>query len=377
MSDSSALDGLEIYLVGGAVRDRLLGHPYSDHDWVVVGSSVDEMLARGFLQVGRDFPVFLHPDTHEEYALARTERKAGRGYTGFEVHASPQVTLEQDLERRDLTINAIAERLDGSLVDPFGGVADIEARRLRHVGPAFVEDPLRVLRLARFDARYAPLDFQPAESTLALCKQLAHAGELGELAAERVQQETFKALSERQPDRYFTTLFRADALSPWFAELEDNSRFERCLSSLSQAVKAGIHDAAARWAALVLPLGDDQRSALAERLKLPTEVRELARLLALSIERLNHSGCDADRWLGWCNSVDIWRKPERWSRLLPLLNVYAPLLDTDTLGVRLEQARALSPRIWVEQGIKGKQIGEYLAKARHAVLAGDASVNKK
>ncbi|MGJ8517662.1 polynucleotide adenylyltransferase [Carnimonas bestiolae] len=372
MNASSVLDGLEVYLVGGAVRDRLLGYPYSDHDWVVVGSSVDEMLARGFIQVGRDFPVFLHPNSNEEYALARTERKTGRGYNGFEVYASPQVTLTQDLERRDLTINAIAERLDGSLVDPFGGAEDIKARRLRHVGPAFVEDPLRVLRLARFAARYAHLGFCPATSTLTLCQQLAHAGELSELAAERVQQETFKALSEQQPGRYFNVLRDVDGLAPWFLELAEEGCYERCLSSLAQAVAAGIDGNVARWAALVLPLADEQRSALAERLKLPNEARDLARLLALSVACLKSPEWDADRLLEWCNSVDIWRKPERWNTLLPLLKVFTPLLDTHTLGARLERARALTPRKWVEQGIKGKQVGEYLSHARRAVLAGEA-----
>ena len=186
MPPDPRLDGLEVYLVGGAVRDARLGWPVGDRDWVVVGATPEAMRLRGFKSVGRDFPVFLHPDTHEEYALARTERKQGHGYTGFEVHASPDVTLEADLARRDFTINAMAETPDGELVDPYGGAADLAARRLRHVSAAFVEDPLRVLRAARFLARYRKLGFTIVAETMALMRQLTESGEMQYLVAERV-----------------------------------------------------------------------------------------------------------------------------------------------------------------------------------------------
>src|SRR5690606_31911340 len=185
---------MQFYKVGGAVRDRLLGRPVSDTDWVVVGASAEAMQAQGYRPVGADFPVFLHPQSGEEYALARTERKSGRGYGGFTFYASPEVTLEEDLIRRDLTINAIAEDAEGRLIDPYGGQHDLALRLLRHVSPAFAEDPLRVLRVARFAARYAPLGFRVAEETLALMSEIAASGELAELTAERVWKEIARAL---------------------------------------------------------------------------------------------------------------------------------------------------------------------------------------
>src|SRR5690606_24843595 len=198
----------------------LLGLPPGDRDWVVVGETPEAMLAAGFRPVGRDFPVFLHPDSGEEYALARTERKSAPGHRGFVVHADPSVTLEQDLERRDFTINAIAQRPDGSLVDPFGGARDIEARVLRHVGPAFVEDPLRVLRAARFMARFAPLGFRVAPETLALMQRMAAGGELASLVPERVWQELCKALAAPQPSAFLRTLREANALAVVLPEVD-------------------------------------------------------------------------------------------------------------------------------------------------------------
>ena len=203
---------MQTYLVGGAVRDELLGRPVGERDWVVVGATPDALLARGFRQVGKDFPVFLHPQSGEEYALARTERKTGPGYHGFVTYFSPEVTLEEDLARRDLTINAMARALDGTLVDPYGGRADLERRVLRHVSPAFVEDPLRVLRVARFAARFAPVGFSIAPATLTLMSRIAASGELRALAAERVWQETQRALGERAPRVYFETLRACGAL---------------------------------------------------------------------------------------------------------------------------------------------------------------------
>lgn len=212
---------MDIYLVGGAVRDELLGLAVKERDWVVVGATPEELQARGFKPVGKDFPVFLHPDTKEEYALARTERKSGPGHTGFVFHTAPRITLEQDLIRRDLTINAMARAPDGTLIDPFNGRADLEARRLRHVSEAFVEDPLRVLRVARFAARYHHLGFKVAEETEEMMTRITLSGELFRLPAERVWKETSRALMERSPQMFFKTLHDCGALADLFPELAD------------------------------------------------------------------------------------------------------------------------------------------------------------
>jgi tRNA nucleotidyltransferase (CCA-adding enzyme) len=217
---SAATDGLEIYLVGGAVRDRLLCLPVDELDYVVVGSDAEAMRRRGFTQVGKDFPVFLHPDTKDEYALARTERKSAPGYHGFEVHAAPEVTLEQDLARRDLTINALAEDWDGRIIDPFGGLADLKARVLRHVSPAFVEDPVRILRVARFAARFEELGFTVADETMLLMQEMVAAGEVDALVPERVWQEMAKALTEPRPSRFFEVLRACGALARVLPELD-------------------------------------------------------------------------------------------------------------------------------------------------------------
>ena len=207
---------MKTYLVGGAVRDALLDYPVVEHDWVVVGARPEDLLSQGYTQVGKDFPVFLHPETKEEYALARTERKQGHGYTGFEVHYDPDVTLEDDLARRDLTINAMARDDDGSIVDPYGGQADLVARVLRHVSDAFVEDPLRVLRTARFAARFAHLGFTVAPETMALMTEIVSQGELAHLPAERLWVEMEKALGERNPEVFVAVLRDCGALAEIF-----------------------------------------------------------------------------------------------------------------------------------------------------------------
>ncbi len=211
---------MKVYLVGGAVRDQLLGLPVEERDWVVVGETPEAMERRGFKRVGKDFPVFLHPQTHEEYALARTERKVAPGHRGFVVHASPDVTLEEDLRRRDLTINAMAVDEEGRLIDPYGGRADLERRLLRHVSPAFAEDPLRILRVARFAARYAHLGFQVADETMELMRQMVDAGEVDALTPERVWQELVKALGERRPSEFFRVLRACGANARLFPEIE-------------------------------------------------------------------------------------------------------------------------------------------------------------
>ncbi|SDK51130.1 multifunctional CCA addition/repair protein [Microbulbifer yueqingensis] len=211
---------MKIYLVGGAVRDRLLGRPIHERDWVVVGGTENDMRALGYTPVGRDFPVFLHPETSEEYALARTERKSGHGYGGFTVHAAPDVTLEQDLLRRDLTINAMAESDSGELIDPYGGLADLEARLLRHVSPAFAEDPLRILRVARFAARYHHLGFRIADDTMALMREMVAVGEAEHLVAERVWKEISRALTEPDPDIFVRVLRECGALAVLLPEVD-------------------------------------------------------------------------------------------------------------------------------------------------------------
>src|SRR5256885_5337521 len=208
---------MKAYIVGGAVRDALLGVPVNDRDWVVVGATPDDMLAAGYKPVGQDFPVFLHPQTHEEYALARTERKTAPGYHGFTFHADPSVTLEQDLERRDLTINAMAQDADGRVIDPFGGRDDLRDKVLRHVSPAFAEDPVRILRLARFAARFD--DFAVAPQTLALMRDMVRAGEVDALVPERVWQELSRGLMERRPSRMFEVLRACGALARLLPEV--------------------------------------------------------------------------------------------------------------------------------------------------------------
>jgi tRNA nucleotidyltransferase (CCA-adding enzyme) len=300
---------METFLVGGSVRDGLLGLPVVDRDWVVVGATPQQMLDLGYRAVGRDFPVFLHPDTHEEYALARTERKSGPGYRGFVVQASPEVTLEEDLARRDLTINAIARDASGALIDPHHGVRDIEARVLRHVSSAFTEDPVRILRLARFAARFA--DFSVAPETMALARSMVDAGEVDALVAERVWQELAKGLGEREPSRMFQVLRECGALARILPEVD--RLFGVPQPALHHPeVDTGVHvmialDLAAReqaplpvrFALLVHDLGKgttppaewprhiahEQRGvplidALCQRLRVPSECHDLARLVS-------------------------------------------------------------------------------------------------
>jgi tRNA nucleotidyltransferase (CCA-adding enzyme) len=268
------------YVVGGAVRDRLLGLPVSDRDHVVVGATVDEMKAAGFRPVGRDFPVFLHPETHEEYALARTERKVAPGYAGFLFHADPSVTLEADLERRDLTINAIAEdETDGRLVDPFGGQRDLADKLFRHVGPAFVEDPVRILRLARFAARF--VDFRVAPETLSLMRSMADAGEIDALVPERVWQELSRGLMEARPSRVFDVLREAHALQPLLPEIDALAAgdWQRTAVALARAADDG-QVLEVRFAVLTQMAGGGAIERLCERFAVPRAVRDVALLVA-------------------------------------------------------------------------------------------------
>jgi tRNA nucleotidyltransferase (CCA-adding enzyme) len=278
---------MKSYVVGGAVRDRLLGLPGSDRDHVVVGATTDEMLAAGFKPVGRDFPVFLHPVTHEEYALARTERKVAPGYAGFVFHADPSVTLEADLERRDLTINAMAED-DAGLVDPYGGQRDLALRLFRHVGPAFVEDPVRVLRVARFAARFT--DFHVAPETLALMRRMTDAGEVDALVAERVWQEVSRGLMEQSPSRMITVLQDTGAFARLFPEIafvfdaKPDLR-DRTLTALDRAAH-GNAPIEVRFAVLLQCMDERGIDALCTRFAVPKAVREVALLAARERETL-------------------------------------------------------------------------------------------
>ena len=336
---------LKIYCVGGAVRDQLLGLTVQDHDWVVVGSTPEDMAARGFMPVGKDFPVFLHPDTHEEYALARTERKTARGYQGFAVYAAPDVTLEQDLLRRDFTINAIAQDAEGNLIDPHNGIADLRAGILRHVSAAFSEDPVRILRGARFAARFG---FTIAPDTLALMRDMVNNGEVDALVAERVWQELARGLMEKKPSRFFETLRSCGALAKIVPEVnalfgvpqpeKHHPEIDCGIHTLLVIDDTALHDYAleVRFAALthdlgkattpqnILPrhIGHELRSVelvkkLAQRLRVPSECRDLA-LLAARYHGDIHRAKElrAETVIKLFQSADAWRRPERFTQLL-------------------------------------------------------------
>jgi tRNA nucleotidyltransferase (CCA-adding enzyme) len=305
-----ATDGLSVYVVGGAVRDDLLGLPAGDRDWVVVGASPEDMTKRKFLPVGGDFPVFLHPRTKEEYALARTERKSGRGYRGFTFYAGPEVTLEDDLSRRDLRINAMARGKDGTLVDPFDGQADLAARLFRHVGDAFSEDPVRILRLARFAARFA--DFTVADDTLALCQQMVAEGEADALVPERVWREMSRGLMQDTPSRMLAVLRDTHALPHVAPALELN---DAVIASLDAAAALDL-PLMSRYA--LLCAASPQAESLAERWRVPSEARDAARLLQLLLARslAGDAARDPDAALDVIERTDGLRKPDRLTALL-------------------------------------------------------------
>lgn len=339
---------MKIYLVGGAVRDQLLHRPVAERDWVVVGATPEALLAQGYQQVGKDFPVFLHPQSREEYALARTERKSGRGYTGFVCDASPDVTLEEDLLRRDLTINAMALDEQGALIDPYGGRRDLQDRLLRHVSDAFVEDPLRVLRVARFAARYAHLGFRVADETLALMRRMAAAGELADLTPERVWKETEKALGSDQPQVFFQLLRECGALAALFPEI-DRLFGVPAPAKWHPEIDTGIHvmmtlamaarlspELDVRFAALCHDLGKGLTppelwprhhghgpagvklvEALCQRLRIPNALRDLAKVVA-EYHDLIHTveQLQGKTLLKLLDAIDVWRKPQRLEQLI-------------------------------------------------------------
>jgi tRNA nucleotidyltransferase (CCA-adding enzyme) len=309
---------VKTYVVGGAVRDELLGLPVQDRDHVVVGATPEEMVRAGFKPVGKDFPVFLHPQTHEEYALARSERKSGRGYKGFTVYAAPDVTLEDDLRRRDLTINAMARDEDGRLIDPFGGKEDLKNRLLRHVSEAFAEDPVRILRVARFAARFG---FSLAPETLELMKRMVASGEAEYLVPERVWQELAKGLVEKEPERMFEVLEACGLRERLLREIPS---FGKLQGSLAQ-----------RFARLAWPLKESEVEALCERLRVPSEVRELALLACRTRVALRGARLATPQaLLELLKRADALRRPERFRDLLEVAARDVPLVDT----ARLERA---------------------------------------
>jgi len=397
---------LKIYCVGGAVRDRLLGLPVQDHDWVVVGATPEKMVALGYRPVGKDFPVFLHPRTHEEYALARTERKTAPGYKGFVIHAAPDVTLEEDLLRRDFTVNAIAEDADGNLTDPYGGEADLRAGILRHVSPAFGEDPVRILRAARFVARFG---FTIAPETLELMRNMVDNGEVDALVAERVWQELARGLMEKAPSKFFTTLRECGALAKILPEVD-------ALFGVPQPVQyhpegdCGTHtmlvldDAAqhgyaleARFAALthdlgkgntpkeILPrhIGHEMRGVdllrgLCERLRVPGECRDLGLLVARYHGNVHRAReLRPDTIVRLFQGCDVWRKPERFTQLLQACasdargrtgHEHDAYPQAEYLLLALRAAQAVNAGEIAQQCADKNRIAEKVSEARIAAV---------
>ncbi|MBI5450253.1 MAG: multifunctional CCA addition/repair protein [Gammaproteobacteria bacterium] len=405
---------MQIYMVGGAVRDRLLGLPVTDRDWVVVGATAQQMEQQGFRRVGRDFPVFLHPQTHEEYALARTERKTAPGYRGFDIDSTPEVTLEQDLLRRDLTINAMAEDEHGNVIDLFGGRRDLEARVLRHVSAAFVEDPVRILRVARFAARFAPLGFVVAEETIALMRQMVKGGECDALVAERVWAEMERALTERNPGEFFNVLRASAALAVILPELDrlfgvpqparhhpeiDTGR--HVMMALEQAVLLSTR-ATVRFAAVMHDLGKGTTprqdwpqhiaheargvklvEQLCERLHVPNEFRELAVLVTRF-----HSHCHRalelrpETMLDTLMALDALRRPERFEEFLLACQADAhgrtgqersDYRQAETFRQALQTIQRVDAGPLLARGLSGKALGDGLRQARLQALRRNAS----
>ncbi len=375
---------MKIYAVGGAVRDELLGLPVTDRDWVVVGATPEDMVAQGFKPVGRDFPVFLHPRTHEEYALARTERKTGPGYRGFTIHASPEVTLEQDLERRDLTINAMARDAHGALVDPFGGMEDLRQRRLRHVSPAFAEDPVRMLRVARFAARFKQsFHFAVADDTRALMQSMVAQGEADALVPERVWQELARGLSESTPSELFRVLEQCHALPRILPEVMPfwSAHGTAALASVDLAAYRGhgLPVRFAAWAATLLQQaaqgGRQQLQQLGERLRVPSEIRDLARMTSEHREAISNSAtASAESLLHLIEQTDALRRPQRFEAMLAAHACCHEQGDEPALWERLN--RALQAALSVPAGALAQEaratperIPQRIRQARLAAVA--------
>lgn len=396
---------LQYYLVGGAVRDRLLGRPIKDRDWVVTGATPADMQALGFRPVGKDFPVFLHPQTHEEYALARTERKTAKGYHGFEFYTDPNTTLLEDLQRRDLTINALAETPTGEVIDPYGGQADLEKRVLRHVSAAFAEDPVRILRVARFHARYAQEGFSVAPETMELMRSMVESGEVDSLVPERVWQELEKALKEPNPECFIQTLRDCGALAVLFPELErlfgvpqpaqHHPEIDTGIHTLMVLQRATqlSHSSIIRFAALthdlgkgltppdILPKhhGHEERSyelvrGLCQRFRAPKEFQQLAELTARYHTHIHRAfEQQAKTCLNVLEKCDAFRKPERFEALLIACQADSqgrigfeqrPYPQADFFRAVLQACQAVNVQAIIQRGLKGEQIRERLHRER-------------
>ena len=370
---------MQTYLVGGAVRDKLLGLAVKERDWVVVGATPQQMLDQGFQQVGKDFPVFLHPLTREEYALARTERKNGKGYKGFDVFASPDVTLEDDLVRRDLTINAIAEDEHGQLIDPYGGQRDIEQKKLRHVSPAFEEDPLRVLRVARFAARFKHLGFTIADETHELLVKIAHSGELEALTPERVWLEWEKSLGTGNPDVFLSTLADIGGLNQVLKQFKAKS------SNLKRLHKAAQFSASQTeltkpliFASLFIgesPVEDI--SVFCKVLAIPNEYRDAAVLAERNSDLILSTKLpSAEQFAEALQSIDYWRRPEKLQQLLLLRQLEHEATEFSERIVKQNQqltqaaikASEVSPQALISEGFTGKQLGLAIKEKRLETL---------
>ncbi|MCG8609599.1 MAG: multifunctional CCA tRNA nucleotidyl transferase/2'3'-cyclic phosphodiesterase/2'nucleotidase/phosphatase [Pseudomonadales bacterium] len=373
---------MKSYLVGGAVRDKLLNIPVKDRDWVVVGATPEVLLASGYSQVGADFPVFLHPQTKEEYALARTERKKGKGYKGFECHAAPDVTLEDDLRRRDLTINAMAMDKNGNITDPFQGQTDLQNRILRHVSEAFIEDPLRILRVARFAARFHHLGFTVADETMALMKEMVDTGEADHLVPERVWQETCRALGEPSPEVYFTTLAACGALAVTMPELLDIIKepdWERDLILASKTISSPESRLAIILYQFSKQLEPEAATAqieqLAARIKMPKVFQKRAELCCRFQDVVNRPTQHApEQLLAFLTGSGALKTPDNLKPFIEIsLAVQAPKPDQlspeDFFANILEALRQIDPKTLLREGFKGKALGAEIERQQLTLIA--------
>lgn len=354
---------MKIYLVGGAVRDKLLGRTTMEHDYVVVGSSVAEMLKLGFKKVGRDFPVFLHPKTHEEYALARTEKKVARGYRGFVCYAEPTVTLEEDLERRDLTINAMAEdTTNGELIDPYRGIHDLRKKILRHVSLAFAEDPVRILRVARFAARLG--DFRVAQATNKLMARMVKNGEIDALVPERVWQELIRALGEDHPYRFFAILANCGALEKIFPPI---SKHLASIKKTLGAMTLADTDPAIRLAAIAANLDRVEMNSLGKRYRLPCSYRDLALLTIRLKNSMLPSLSNRDAIITLLEELDAYRRPQRFKQALRAYQIYVTALQVlpQQLFHNLLRAHELTKEVRLAKNLLMKHSGAQLKEMLH------------
>ena len=365
---------MKIYLVGGAVRDKLLGLPVTERDYVVVGASEEEMLRLGYQRVGKEFPVFLHPKTREEYALARSEYKTGPGYKGFVFDTSVKVSLEEDLKRRDLTINAMAQTDEGELIDPYHGAADLKAKKLHHVSDAFAEDPVRMLRVGRFLARYAYLGFTVADDTIALMRQMAQAGEVNALVAERVWKELERALGEKNPEKFFAVLDECDALPILFPGLNINGAGIKALQSATKLTSS----AEIRFAALCFALESTPVQKLQDicnRYRVPKEYQQLAKLVAeYHLTAFKAKSLTDEEILNLLSHLDIFRRSERFENFLLACTAVANILpeitfDADWLRTCAQAVKAYPVQELVQQGLDGNAIAAELKRKRLGCLA--------